>query len=441
MRGDSRYLQRHGQQWRVRLKVPLKAQAVIGSTHVMVPLRTDSLAKANLLKHDVVADLKRRFAAAERQATMGSADPLIEEGAAWRDAISLEKERPAYGHGPDDAPTTAAELLLDRVEELTEKEGPGRAKVLYDMAYGRATPISTLVDAWLAEARAKPRQEADHRRAVERFMAWSRAAKEPGTVEGTTRKVAGRYIREAFVETHANAKTTNKYISTMSVFWKWLIKRGHATENPWLGQGVSKKRSEGPGKRPFTDAEVVTLLNAKADAALADTMRIAALSGMRIEEIARLTVADCRAGVFDIRSAKTKAGIRKVPIHPDLAHVVSRRTKGKEADAFLIHEERAPPPDSKMERSMTLVKRFKTLRTRVGVDQVVEGERQSLITFHSFRRWFITAAERAGQPVHVVEAVVGHRRPGMTLGVYSGGPAEQQMRAVVEAVRLPAGVA
>jgi integrase len=438
MRGDSRYLQRHGQQWRVRLKVPLKAQAVIGTTHVMVPLRTDSLAKANLLKHDVVADLKRRFDAAERQAAMGLGDPLIEEGAMWRDAISLEREHPTYSE-PDDAPVTAAALLLDRVEELTETEGLGRAKVLYDMAHGRATPISTLVDAWLAEVRAKPRQEADHRRAIERFAAWARAAKEAGTVEGTTRKAAGRYVREAFVETSANAKTTNKYISTMSVFWKWLIKRGHAAENPWLGQGVSKKRSEGPSKRPFTDDEVVTLLRAEADPALADTMRIAALSGMRIEEIARLTVADCRAGVFDIRNAKTTAGVRKVPIHPDLVDVVTRRTKGKEADAFLIHEERTPPPDSKMERSMTLVKRFKTLRKGVGVDEMVEGVRQSLITFHSFRRWFITAAERAGQPVHVVETVVGHRRSGMTLGTYSGGPAEQQMRAVVEAVKLPKG--
>lgn len=60
------------------------------------------------------------------------------------------------------------------------------------------------------------------------------------------------------------------------------------------------------------------------------------------------------------------------------------------------------------------------------------------MNFHSFRRWFVTAAERAGQPPHIISGAVGHTRLGMTLGVYSGGPSvEQQLRACVEAVRLP----
>lgn len=61
--------------------------------------------------------------------------------------------------------------------------------------------------------------------------------------------------------------------------------------------------------------------------------------------------------------------------------------------------------------------------------------------FHSFRRWFVTAAERAGQPPHVISAVVGHEagRGGMTLGTYSGGPSAVQLAGVVEAVRLPNG--
>jgi hypothetical protein len=41
------------------------------------------------------------------------------------------------------------------------------------------------------------------------------------------------------------------------------------------------------------------------------------------------------------------------------------------------------------------------------------------------------------QPVQFIEALVGHKRTGMSLGRYSGGPLMQQFRAVVEAVRLP----
>ena len=75
------------------------------------------------------------------------------------------------------------------------------------------------------------------------------------------------------------------------------------------------------------------------------------------------------------------------------------------------------------------------------MDAKVDRKRRVLTNFHSFRRWFITEAEWAGAPPHVIMSIVGHKHPGMTLGVYSGGPdLESQMRAVVEAVKLPVGV-
>ena len=53
----------------------------------------------------------------------------------------------------------------------------------------------------------------------------------------------------------------------------------------------------------------------------------------------------------------------------------------------------------------------------------------------------MTKAEQAGQPESLIRAVVGHKRDGVTLGTYSGGPSIEQRRAVVEAVRLPKGTA
>jgi integrase len=52
-------------------------------------------------------------------------------------------------------------------------------------------------------------------------------------------------------------------------------------------------------------------------------MHVAALSGMRIEEIYRLTVADCANGWFRIRHAKTRAGVRRVPVHSALTTIGS----------------------------------------------------------------------------------------------------------------------
>jgi integrase len=73
----------------------------------------------------------------------------------------------------------------------------------------------------------------------------------------------------------------------------------------------------------------------------------------------------------------------------------------------------------------------------VGVHDKPEGNRRSLVNLHSFRRFFITKAERAGQPPWIIESVVGHKRTGMSLGVYSAGLSTEQLRACVEAVRLP----
>jgi integrase len=60
------------------------------------------------------------------------------------------------------------------------------------------------------------------------------------------------------------------------------------------------------------------------------------------------------------------------------------------------------------------------------------------VDFHSFRRFFITKAEQAGQPPHWIESLVGHKRSRMSLGRYSTGPLIEQMRGVVESARLPA---
>jgi integrase len=71
---------------------------------------------------------------------------------------------------------------------------------------------------------------------------------------------------------------------------------------------------------------------------------------------------------------------------------------------------------------------------------VLEGKRRSLINFHSFRRWFCTRAEQAGQPETIIAAVVGHKRLGITFGTYSDGPSATQFRACVESVQLRSAV-
>lgn len=453
---DKSFLIQRGTTYLVNVKVPAHLREIIGKAHLRQTTGTDSLARANLIKHGIIHALKQQIEEAERVhrgRSEGAARSRIKEAMEWRQDLRQAEEHDQQNPEAEAWDITTS-LLADRAHEIEEAEGPARAKEFHAIATGKANPISAHVDQWIAERPMKPRQQTDYRRAVSKFTAWLAAGKHPEAIERITRRIAGQYISEAFVTAGVHPRTANKDISCVASLWKWAERKGIAKENVWSGQSLAKPkagRKEEP--RPFTDTEVETLFNGKVVAVgrrkpvmvqpspmLRDFMTIAALSGMRVEEIAKLTVEDVTDGYFDIHTAKTKAGIRQVPIHPALSEIITRRTDKKKPKDTLWPELPEPKPGSPIEKSQKVVKEFVTYRRQVGVDDREEGARQSKVTFHSWRRTFVTKAEQAGQAPHLIEVVVGHKRPGMALGVYSGGPLMEQLRAVVESVNLPAGV-
>lgn len=447
---DKRYLTKHGNQWIVVVKVPERLRPIIGKAHLKHPLHTDSLATANRDKFKIVAAMKARLQQAEREQRSKAKeipDKLTEEALHWREGLVKAEEDPSFfeyrdeeGNLIEDGLDLTRSLLIDRAEEIAQREGLARAKQFHDIAQGKATPILSLVDKWLTEKPMKPRQKTDYRRAVVKFDGWLGVKKLPTAVEEITRKIAGRYITENFIEAGIHPKTANKDISCLSSFWRWLVRRGIAEDNVWKEQSLAKQHPrKGEEKRPFTEDEMKALFSGKASQLLKDFMAIAALSGMRVEEIARLTTENIVNDCFDVTVAKTKAGVRMVPVHPALSSIVARRTKDKAPTDPLFPELPVPKEGSPIERSQKVVKAFTAYRRKVGVDDVPEGARQSRVDFHSFRRWFITKAEQARQPVHFIEALVGHKRHGETLGRYSEGPLVQQYRDVVASVQLPEG--
>lgn len=454
-------MEQRGRGWYAVMDVPRPMRAVLGKKRLVKSLRTRDINLALARRFTALAEFKRTLAGVES----ASAVPLVTAGLEWRatlaaidggdpDAIAAhggdredgwwntgdpEQEAPA----PKERARTNAEwFLAEHVETVGETHGAEAATTLRDVALGRATPLLHYVDAWLAEGGAKgplrERTRIQYRSDVARLAAWAQCAGVPGTVEAFTRKVAGRFVTEEIVAKGVDPKTGNRWISAASAYWRWLGKRAGIGANPWQGQMLAKVSPTDPSvrrKRPFTDAEIVRLLANCHDPELSDLMRIAALSGMRVEEIYRLTLARCADGWFDITDAKSRAGWRRVPIHSSLAEIVTRRTKGQPED-FLFPE--AGPARPGRERSMAVSKRFGRYRQTVGVHERQEGRRQSTVDLHSFRRWFITAARNAGFDQPTVAAVVGHEAGNLTDAVYSGGPSDEIKRRVVEAVRLPA---
>ena len=233
--------------------------------------------------------------------------------------------------------------------------------------------------------------------------------------------------------------TVNSLTSALSAYWAWMVRRYVAGSNPWTGQGRRVvDRDLNAVKRPFTDEEVKALLGGNTSRTLHDMMRLAALTGMRLTEIGALRVEGARAGVFQVEASKTSSGVRAVPVHPDLKQLVARRIRGKQDQEFLIEELRSPPSHGGL-RGKKVSEWFTAYRRAMKLDHRREGRKQSDADFHSFRRWFVTKAEQAGQDEWQVARIVGHKPSGFTFATYSGGATPAQAVAVVEAVRLPRG--
>jgi integrase len=435
-RGDGGYLFKRGFRWYVAVEVPPLLRSRMGTKRITKALHTDDERQAQILKHRVVGELK----ASIERVRQGHA--YEESGGITGRAMLLRRElEEANLKGDYDRHNDLKSVLWISAEQVERETGTANAKSFADIASGVATPLGIHLEDWLKESNYTARTKADHRHAIGRLTEWLDGAKLTVAVETLTDRVAGRFKTEALVNTNVNRKTANKLLSGLRTYWKWLMANGHAGVNPWSGKSLPKPRAGTVDpeelERPFTDAELVALLNGGGSEEMLQVMWIGALSGMREEEIFQLKVRDCADSVFNVRRSKTGAGQRKVPIHSKLEGIVVARCKGKGAEDYLFHE--ANNTGWGGTRSMAFSKRFATYRKKLGVHEVIEGKRRSLVNFHSFRRWFATKAEQAGNLENIVHRVLGQKLTGMAFGTYSGGALEGQLRKCVESVRAPKG--
>ena len=365
-----------------------------------------------------------------------------EERAEWRGTLTRETIKALQAAGDKDALYDAVSAAEDEAEGYR-----GRDRKRFDAAVAGRLPVDHYLDAYLKEAALAEKTTNEWRGLVKRFARW--CAESDLRLPDIDRRAAGRYVSDEIAG--MNIKTAKKHLSAVRGYWGYLARRGlvetELTGNPWDNQlqpqkGKKGKADNGNTERPFTTEELNAVLYGGGDTVegpfdgqLRDAGLIAALSGMRLAEIVTLRVEQTTGGWFDIKDAKTQAGIRRVPIHSGLRKLIEARTKGKGPKDWLFHELAGESWDA----AAVMTKRFTRYRVACGVDDKVEGKRRSLVNFHSFRRWFITEARHAGQPVEVVQDVVGHApdKKDITFGVYTQGASEKQLRACVEAVRLP----
>ncbi|MBD3676788.1 MAG: tyrosine-type recombinase/integrase, partial [Rhodobacteraceae bacterium] len=176
--------------------------------------------------------------------------------------------------------------------------------------------------------------------------------------------------------------------------------------------------------------EVVDCLaaaEAKGDKGLADRSRVGMRTGARIKALCLLRVEDVDQEKWSMRVRKDKspAGRRTIPIHSKLQDTVSRLVE-ETRDGYLLPGLTLNKYD---DRSNAIGKRFGRLKTDLGFgpDHV----------YHSIRKTVTTLLENAGVPENVAADIVGHDKPTMTYGTYSGGASLEVMREALEKVAYP----
>lgn len=453
--------------WWFRRAVPSVCQKALGGgKFYMVNLETSDLKSAQRLRNELERDTTEAFAAIKSGDNVAAATLTAkEQGILHREQIAALVDH--QQEGPEESPGLY-DVALESAEATAEAfRGAEERQAFMDAWHGKED-VQSYLDAHLAILSRNgltPKSVRERKGLIVRFAEWAAAQKPSLTLDRIDRRQAGKYVAEALDSKHP--KTQSTHLMALRGYWRYLADRGvvelpphepRGTGWPWNAQQIRNKAtraergSRNDKERPFTDAEIITLLdapypdkmNGDHQSQISDALRISLLSGLRMAEVLKLWVEDVKEGedgaglIFDIQEGKTDAAARPVPVHPDLMAIVSRRLKDengedKDGKTWLFDElaNEQNPGD-------VFGKRFRRFRVALGVDDKRDGKRRSLVNFHSTRRWFATAAARAGQSETVIGDVIGHE-PGEknVTRRYIAMTSGTQLRACVEAVRLP----
>ena len=368
-----------------------------------------------------------------------------EKGRYWRDVFALAKTTDARNNAEAAFDATIEKVLGEpvgaeadergRMRETYAPDREAKAAALIGLANGTRVPADFHIEAFLGSRERTNRYDLRIRLAVRKLAEWLQTRPEGNSIRGVTKRTAAHFTDH--YATTLKPHTLKGWKSSLSLYWDWMATREEVEGNPWKEVKLDRRLSTDDDRRAFTDEETRKLIDGATDPTMRDFIVVAALSGMRENEIGRLTVSDTEGDWFNVRKSKTKAGVRRVPIHSDLAAIILRRTANKQPGDWLFDD--LPPSNGKgRERADKMGERFTEYRRSVGVDERRENGRSNVV-FHSFRHWFTTAALNAGAIQPVVSSLVGHAGglQGMTLGTYYSGPTNQLLIDAVAGVSLP----
>jgi integrase len=317
---------------------------------------------------------------------------------------------------------------------------------------GATVPIDSIVKGWARDqgydpdAKPIPRNYYDRHRTATRlgtFLTHTDAARvTKADAVAWKQSMAGKSLA-----------TVANDISEMSAVWKWAIANGKLNDNPFAGILPPKKsRNKKATRRPYTDAEAVTILEAARHETGAHKWLpwVLALTGARLTEICQGVKEDLvmiegtpflrihrdddeRAEGETVRSVKNEASIRTIPIHPRLvkegfAAYVAALPAGSPLFPDIL-------PDKQFGNRGTTAQKVlsKWLRGKLKISD------KRISPAHSWRHYWIDAARRVGMHPEVRDAITGHTDDRNESHSYGLGLREMPARLIeeMEKISLP----
>lgn len=232
--------------------------------------------------------------------------------------------------------------------------------------------------------------------------------------------------------------TLARHVSALTSLWDWAARKGDVDgATPFEAPDTKRaKRARSTANKPWTDDAIETYfrrIKDRSEPGTPDPMYwlplVALLSGMRLEEICSLEVKDIKAAegisYFDIPKGKAEGSIRVVPVHKGLKKLLDLAP----SSGYLFPKLTPGGPDAK--RSWNIGKHFGRLF------QQVEGGS----TFHAFRKNVAQTFERLRVRENESSQLLGHKKAGLTYGVYSpNGLTIQQKAELIGSLPVPAAI-
>ena len=355
----------------------------------------------------------------------GSSNAVANEALRWKQALSQAPD--------EDTLETWGHVLTNKLEGIEEALGFPAAKEFADLAAGITTPSNHYFDTWKGQIRLAAKTKEQMVKDVGLLTA------EFPTLQGIT-KSAVRHWVDKLMAAGSGDSSIRRILSSCRNYWKFLQRYAAVDKESAPFAGVfesAPKKKRKVANLPYLPADVVKLWQAASkrrvgkaaskvmDTKLADLIALGAFTGARIEELCSLKTATVFADSFRIEDAKTAAGWREVPIHSAIAPLM-KRLKEASTDGYLLSGLTFNKYD---DRSNAIGKRYGRLKKAEGFPDTH--------TFHSYRSTVSTLLENAKVPEGIAADIIGHDKPSMTYGLYSGGADMVSKREALEKVRYP----